>query len=1078
MKKLICLIYLAILAASNLLPFAVPRANAAPVNLINNASVETTDSSGGPQNWLKGGWGTNSRSLTYPATGHTGSHSVRVDITSYSDGDAKWYFSPVAITGGVEYTFSDFYQSNVASSVIAQFDDGSGNYSYQDISVLPASAAAWAQGSVNFTAPVAAKNVSIFHLINGIGWLQTDDFSLSAFSAPAAPTVTLTAPAGGSTLSGIVQLTANAEDTSGIAGVQFQADGVNVGAEDTSAPYQIDWDTAAVSNGTHNLTAIARNTANLTTASSPVQVNVNNGTTPPPVTTNLVPNSSVETADSANPAKPQDWTNAKTGTNTTAFNYLNTGHTGSRSLQVNMTSRSSGNAKWYFNPVTVSPSTAYKFSDWYQSSVASHYQVVVTRTNGTTVNTASGSIAKSTAWKQFSVSFTTPADAKSVTVYHYLNKVGQLTTDDFSLEGPGGTVPTPPAVNISAPANGSVISGNQTISANATDQQGISNVQIKLDGVNLGNPVTTSPYNLNWDTTTATNGSHTLTAVATNTNGLSTTSAGITVDVQNSVSNPPPVSDNLVANPSVETPNASNPNAPDKWSSNNWGTNTVQYSYVSGGHSGSKSVKAQITSYSSGDAKWYFNPVSVEANKSYTFSDYYQSSINTEIVAQIEDAGGNLTYAYLGAAAANSSWTPYSVTFTTPATARQVTVFHLIAGVGYLAIDDASLMLTPPPPPQTDVIPNNSLEYAAPGNPDMPIDWTKSNWGTNTAKFEYLNEGHTGNRSVKVTVSNYTDGDAKWYFEPLSTFQPGKMYRFSVWYKTNTIPHAVAMFLKADGTEQYFGMPNPQPNGTGDWQFYSDTFTVPLDAVAASAFLFMPGNGWVQTDDYSITDYQPVGWNRPLVTLTFDDGYEDNVTTVLPVLNQYGFKSTQCYETMDVEGNQSAINDVKTFYNSGHEICAHTVTHPMLTQIPMSQVTYELTHSQQVLENIIGAPVRDFASPYGDYNKVVDTEIAKYFRSHRTVDEGFNSKDNFDIYRLRVQNMTPTTSLEQVKAWLDQAKATNTWLILVYHRVADSELDPFDTYTKDFKLQMQALSQSGLTVKTWSDALDEVTAQL
>jgi len=340
-----------------------------------------------------------------------------------------------------------------------------------------------------------------------------------------------------------------------------------------------------------------------------------------------------------------------------------------------------------------------------------------------------------------------------------------------------------------------------------------------------------------------------------------------------------------------------------------------------------------------------------------------------------------------------------------------------------------------------------------------------------------MNEGHTGNHSVKVTVSNYSSGDAKWYFNPITTLTPGKMYRFSTWYKTNTIPHAVAMFNMSDGTTKYFGMPNPQPNGTSDWQFYSDTFQVPIGTSSVSAFLFMPGNGWVQTDDYSITDYQPVGWNRPLVTLTFDDGYEDNVTTVLPVLTQYGFKTTQCYETMDVEGNAQATKDVKTFYNAGHEICAHTVTHPQLTTLTTAQVDYELSHSQQVLQNIIGASVTDFASPYGDYNQAVNKEIAKYFRSHRTVDEGFNSKDNFDIYRLRVQNMTPTTTLAQYQYWLDTAKATNTWLILVYHRVASSGLDPFDTYTSDFKLQMQALSQSGITVKTWSAALDEVVPQ-
>jgi peptidoglycan/xylan/chitin deacetylase (PgdA/CDA1 family) len=288
------------------------------------------------------------------------------------------------------------------------------------------------------------------------------------------------------------------------------------------------------------------------------------------------------------------------------------------------------------------------------------------------------------------------------------------------------------------------------------------------------------------------------------------------------------------------------------------------------------------------------------------------------------------------------------------------------------------------------------------------------------------------------------------------------------------------MYLDAQGTEHFFGMPNPQPgtNSATTWQMYSDTFDVPTYAVAATAFFFMPNNGWVQVDDQSLATYTPVGWNRPLVTLTFDDGYEENVQTVLPVLDKYGFKSTQCYETQDIEGVPGASDMVMDFYNDGHEICAHTVTHPFLTTLTTSQVDYELSHSQQVLQNIIGAPVKDFASPYGDYNQAVNVEIAKYFQSHRTVDEGYNSKDNFDKYRLRVQNMTPDTTIQEFQYWLDKAKATNTWLILVYHRVTNDTPEAFDSTVPEFNQQMQALSNSGLTVRTWADALAEVQSQL
>ena len=73
---------------------------------------------------------------------------------------------------------------------------------------------------------------------------------------------------------------------------------------------------------------------------------------------------------------------------------------------------------------------------------------------------------------------------------------------------------TPPVVSVVAPASGATVSASVTISANATDNVGIAGVQFRLDGSNLGTEITSSPYSVNWDTTTASNGSHVLTAVA------------------------------------------------------------------------------------------------------------------------------------------------------------------------------------------------------------------------------------------------------------------------------------------------------------------------------------------------------------------------------------------------------------------------------------------------------------------------------------------------------------------------------------------------------------------------------------
>ncbi len=450
----------------------------------------------------------------------------------------------------------------------------------------------------------------------------------------------------------------------------------------------------------------------------------------------------------------------------------------------------------------------------------------------------------------------------------------------------------------------------------------------------------------------------------------------------------------------------------------------------------------------------------------------------TRVVVAFIDSANNYTYKELaGAPASATAWSQYSSIFTVPSSAIKATVFHIIDSVGSLTIDDVSLSVYTSTIPTTGpVIFNPSLEIA---NGSVPANWVQGKWGTNSTVFSYVSEGHTGTKSVKVAVSNYSSGDAKWYFEPITTVQVGKQYRFSVWYKTNVSPKVVAMFIMADGSEKYFGMPVTLAgsNGATEWQQYSDTFIVPTGAVAASVFLFINQNGWVQTDDYSLTEYTPTGFNRPLLSLTFDDGHEDNVLTALPILNKYGLKTTQCYATTYIQGmTQDVIDGVKAFSSSGHEICSHSVTHPYMTAITNSQLTTELSSSQQYLRSSTGQQVSAFATPYGDYNSNVLTYTKQYYGLHRSVDEGFNSKDNLNPYNIRVQNILNTTTAAQVAAWIAQAKAENTWLVLVYHRVANDP-GPYDSYINVFEQHIQTILSSGITVKTLTDAYNEVSVQ-
>lgn len=106
---------------------------------------------------------------------------------------------------------------------------------------------------------------------------------IATFNDTTPPTVSLTDPAAGSTVAGTVTVSATASDNVGVGGVQFRLDGANLGAEDTTAPFSIAWNTAAAPDGAHTLTAVARDAAGNTSISAPVSVTVANllDTTPP-----------------------------------------------------------------------------------------------------------------------------------------------------------------------------------------------------------------------------------------------------------------------------------------------------------------------------------------------------------------------------------------------------------------------------------------------------------------------------------------------------------------------------------------------------------------------------------------------------------------------------------------------------------------------------------------------------------------------------------------------------------------------------------------------------------------------------
>ena len=92
---------------------------------------------------------------------------------------------------------------------------------------------------------------------------------------------------------------------------------------------------------------------------------------------------------------------------------------------------------------------------------------------------------------------------------------------------------TAPAISLTAPAPGAIVTGTIPMNANAIDNVGVAGVQFKVDGVNVSSEDTSSPYGVLWNTASVGNGNHTLTAVARDAGGNISTSAQVVVSVSN-----------------------------------------------------------------------------------------------------------------------------------------------------------------------------------------------------------------------------------------------------------------------------------------------------------------------------------------------------------------------------------------------------------------------------------------------------------------------------------------------------------------------------------------------------------------
>lgn len=369
-----------------------------------------------------------------------------------------------------------------------------------------------------------------------------------------------------------------------------------------------------------------------------------------------------------------------------------------------------------------------------------------------------------------------------------------------------------------------------------------------------------------------------------------------------------------------------------------------------------------------------------------------------------------------------------------------------------------------------NLFPNPGIETVAGNN---PANWFNNHTGTNNAAFTQV-LGHNSNRALRIDITDFKSGTADW-FTGLTNVQPNGYYQFSDYYRSN-VPTHITLQLKDDSGKQTYYSLGTIPFST-NWAPYSVRFFVPGNVHQVLLSHTLDRVGALETDDYSLTQAAPAGFNEPLLSVTFDDGWESQHASALPIMKQYGLVSTN-YIVTAILGTKGYVtpSEVYDFRNAGDEIASHTLTHPDLTKINDKQLSTELTVPHTAITKCYNAAT-DFAAPYGTYDVRTTTAIKGLYQTARSTDTGLNTADHFNPYELKVVNVRSDTTPEQLQGWLDAAKVNHAWIILVYHQV-DTSGSPFSRNPTDFAHDMQKIVASGIQVKTVHDAYAEIQPQL
>lgn len=506
------------------------------------------------------------------------------------------------------------------------------------------------------------------------------------------------------------------------------------------------------------------------------------------------------------------------------------------------------------------------------------------------------------------------------------------------------------------------------------------------------------------------------------------------------------------------------------------------------GHAGGNTFAVKLSSYKDGALAVRSPVVNVSGGQRYFFKGYYTASAAFDLLMRTYYSDGDSSMKLINTfpATDKSVWSTVSSLIDTPPTARATQIIYRLHNNGSVRINSnylerreaglASLSLAKSS--GANVIPNSNLEttsYNYDLDKILPSSWSEFRSGQNVTDFTYNTENIP---YVGIAVSEYKNGEAKWQYEP-QPVSPGMRYTYSADYQSNVSSALTAEYTMQDGSYRFDTVDALPPSP--EWSHIERYIEVPKGAVALTVTNALHQNGWLNTRKQSLLDSSITGrpfFDHPLVSITFDDGWQSTYDNAVPILAQYGYKGTFFVNPLSLDTKAfMSTTEMHRLITSNHEVASHGLKHINFTTVNAKELDTQLGASKTFISEQTGMSAIDFATPYGESDAEVTAVAKKYYRSSRGTESGINTRQNFDPYNLRVLFMGPDMKTTQITQAINEARAHNGWLILVYHQIQNKKSSENITPSM-FAKQLKLIQANGLPVRTIESALQEIYPQL